>query len=138
VATWLEAPTTVNTSPPGFQYHGSSGGGGSGGLTDAELRASAVKVEPLGQPNVTRKITVTAASDSVTLTTTCRRVSLEAVGCNQRYVVGTGPQTANASTSHWLAVGTRLDIAVPANAILAAIRDNDATTDGVLEASELI
>jgi len=111
---------------------------------DTKLDALATKIdgrsltEPLGQPSVARKITVTAASASVTLTTDCRRVSMEAVGCNQRYVVGTGAQTANASTSHWLAVGTRLDIAVPANAVIAAIRDNNATTDGVLEFSELI
>jgi hypothetical protein len=54
-----------------------------------------------------------------------------------RYVVGTGAQTANASTSHFIAQDERLDIAVPAGATIAAIREAAATVNGFLDITEL-
>jgi hypothetical protein len=93
-------------------------------------------VEPLGQPSVARQLAAGAASANTPLTTTCRRISVRAVGADIRYMIGAAAQTANADTSHFIANDERLDLAVPASANIAVIRD--ATTDGVLELTELI
>ena len=77
-----------------------------------------------------------AASINTALTTTCRRVSLTAVGADIRFMVGSVAQTANADTSHLLLAGTTKDFALPATPNIAVIRD--ATTSGVLEVSELL
>ncbi len=93
--------------------------------------------ETLGIPTVARQLPVTATSDSVALTAICRRVSIKARGCDMRYVVGVGAQTANAATSHFIEAGERLDIAVPAGATIAAIRETAATANGSLAITEL-
>ena len=93
--------------------------------------------ETLGVPTVPRQLPVTATSASMGLTATCRRVSIKARGCDMRYVVGVGAQTANAATSHFIESGERLDIAVPAGATIAAIRETAATVNGSLAITEL-
>ncbi len=94
-------------------------------------------VEPLGTATVARRIPASASSDIVTLTSTCKRISIRALGCNMRYITGTGALTANAQTSHYIAQDERLDLAVPAGASIAAIRESLATVNGVLEITEL-
>ena len=116
---------------------GGSGGSG-GGLTDAELRATAVSVEPLGVPSVARQIAVTGTSANQTLTGTCKRISIKARSCDMRYSVGSSAQVANASTSHFIEAGERLDIAVPLNANIAVIRDTVAAVNGTLCVTELV
>lgn len=101
------------------------------------IPAVAVDTEPLGLPTIARQLAVTTTSSSVELTATCRRISIKARGTDIRYVVGTGAQTANASTSHFLESGERLDIAVPAGATIAAIRESASTTNGSLAITEL-
>ncbi len=96
-----------------------------------------VPTEPLGTPTVARQLSVTTASASVALTTTCKRVSIRARGCDMRYVVGVGAQTANSTSSHFIAADERLDIAVPLGATIAAIRESAATVNGSLAISEL-
>jgi hypothetical protein len=54
-----------------------------------------------------------------------------------RYVIGKGAQTANAATSHFIESGERLDLAVPAGATIAAIRETAATVNGSLAITEL-
>lgn len=103
-----------------------------GGYVAGGLKVPAV--EPLGQPGTARSVSVTGTSASATLTTTVRRVSIRAVGADIRYRVGTGAQTA-VGTDHFIADGERLDIAVPASAVIAAIRN--ASTSGTLEITEL-
>lgn len=98
---------------------------------------SPVPTEPLGVPTVARQLAVTAASNSVQLTAGCRRVSIKARGTDMRYVVGVGAQTADASTSHFIESGERLDIAVPAGATIAAIRESASSTNGSLAITEL-
>ena len=110
----------------------------SGPTASGELIGSRLGVEPLGQSAVARQVSVTASSTSVTLTATCRRISIRARACNMRYVIGTGAQTADASTSHFIAQDERLDLAVPANAVLAVIRESAATVDGSLAVTELV
>lgn len=94
--------------------------------------------EPLRELGVSRRSTTTNANQTVTLTTTCRAISLHARGVDCRIVIATGSPTANASTSHFIAAGERIDVNVAANSVVAVIRDTDATSDGSLEISELL
>jgi hypothetical protein len=91
-------------------------------------------VDTLARPGVARQLAAGAASANTALTTTCRRVSIHARGADIRYAIGTGAQTANA-TSHFVASGERLDLDVSAPAQIAVIRAG--STDGTLELSEL-
>jgi hypothetical protein len=111
---------------------------GGGPLTNDQLRASPVQVEILGVPGVSRQLAVTTSSASVALTTGCRRISIRARGCNIRYVIGTGAQTASATASHFIGQDERLDLAVPASATIAAIRESAATDNGSLAITELV
>lgn len=92
-------------------------------------------VEPLGIPGVARQLASTSSSTNTALTATISRISMRAVGADIRYRIGSGSQTATA-TSHYIANGERLDVAVPQNANIAVLRN--ATTDGTLEVTELI
>lgn len=94
--------------------------------------------EVLGIPDAPRQLAVTTTSASVALTATCRRISIEARGCDIRFVVGTGAQTANAATSHFISAGGVKDYAVPAGATIAAIRETAANANGSLEITELV
>lgn len=92
-------------------------------------------VEPLGIPGVARQLAAGSSSANTALTSTCRRISMRAVTADIRFEIGSVAQTANASTSHFIASDERLDFAVPASANIAVIRD--ASTDGTLELTEL-
>jgi hypothetical protein len=94
-------------------------------------------VEPLGIPTVARQLAATTTSANTALTANISRISIRARGCDIRYAVGVGTQTANASTSHFIANGERLDIAVPFNANIAVIRESGATVNGSLAVTEL-
>lgn len=93
-------------------------------------------VEPLGIPGVARQLTAGATSANTALTATCRRVSMRASNASLRFEVGSSSQTANASTSHYLNVNERIDIALPATPNIAIIRDD--ATDAVLELTEFL
>lgn len=95
------------------------------------------QVEPLGIPGVSRQISATTSSVNTVLTVGIRAISIHCRVANARYVVGSAAQTANASTSHWIADGERLDINVPATANIAFIRDTAATANAAIEITEL-
>jgi hypothetical protein len=95
---------------------------------------AALDVEPLGVPSVARQLTAGSASANTALTTTCRRISIKAVGADIRYAIGSSSQTASA-TSHFIGNGERLDLAVPATPNIAVLRNG--STDGTLELTEL-
>lgn len=95
-------------------------------------------VEPLGQPGVARQLSATTTSQNTALTASIARISIRARGCDIRYAIGVGAQTANASTSHFIANGERLDLAVPLGANIAVIREAGATVNGSLAVTELI
>lgn len=99
------------------------------------LSAGRFPTEPLGQADVSRKLTAGATSANTALTSTCRRVTMRAVTADIRYSIGTTAQTAT-TNSHFIASGERLDLAVPAGANIAVIRD--AATSGTLELTELV
>jgi hypothetical protein len=103
-------------------------------LPSAFLTPGLLSVDTLARPDVARQLAAGAASANTALTTTCRRVSIHARTADIRYAIGTGAQTASA-TSHFIAAGERLDLDVPASAQIAVIRAG--STDGVLELSEL-
>ena len=105
-------------------------------LVRGDLDGRPVAAEPLGTPGVARQLAAGASSANTALTSTCRRISMRAVGADIRFVIGSSAQTANASTSHFIADGERLDFAVAASSQIAVIRD--ASTSGTLEVSELV
>ena len=92
-------------------------------------------VEILGKPGVARQLTAGATSANTALSAGVFRISMRAVGADVRFAIGQGSQTANATTSHFIADGERLAFAVTRGANIAVIRD--AATDGVLELTEL-
>jgi hypothetical protein len=94
-------------------------------------------VEPLGIPGVARQQATTTTSANVALTAGVARISLFARSQPLRYAVGSVAQTANASTSHYVAAGERIDIDVPATPNIAVVRASDATGDGAAEITEL-
>lgn len=93
-------------------------------------------VEPLGQPSVARQLTAGATSASTDLSSNTCRISIRCRNSDARYVVGVGTQIANASTSHFIASGERLDISVPFGSSIGYIRAG--ASDAILEVSELI
>ena len=83
-----------------------------------------------------RTITLSGTSANLALTATCRFISIRPVGGTHcHYQIGVGTQTAS-STTHYIATGERLTLAVPANAQIAAIQGTGAAT--TLYISELL
>jgi hypothetical protein len=92
-------------------------------------------VEPLGKVGAARQLTAGSTSANTALTAGVFRISMKAVGADIRYSIGSSAQTAT-STSHYIAIGERLDVSVPPGANIAVIRNG--TTNGVLEVTELV
>jgi len=92
-------------------------------------------VEPLSIPGTARQLAAGSTSANTALTSTCRRISVRAVGADIRYAIGSASQTAT-TTTHFIANGERLDLAVPVTPNIAVLRNG--STDGTLEVTELI
>jgi hypothetical protein len=92
--------------------------------------------EPLGIPGAARQLAAGSTTANTALTAGVFRISMRAVGADIRFALGAGSQTANATTSHFIANGERLDFAVPPDGNIAVIRDG--STSGTLEVTELI
>ena len=92
------------------------------------------RVEPLGRVAGAHQLDAGSTSSNTVLTANVSRISMRAVGADIRYSIGDTVQTA-ASTSHFIANGERLDLAVPKNANIAVLRN--AGTNGTLEITEL-
>ena len=92
------------------------------------------RVEPLGQAGLARQLAAGSTTSNTALTAGVFRISMRAVGADIRFSIGTGAQTATA-TSHFIANGERLDFALPPGANIAVLRNG--TTDGTLEVTEL-
>ncbi len=91
--------------------------------------------EPLGIPGVARQLAAGSTSVNTALTSSCRRISMRAVGADIRYSIGTSTQTASA-TSHLIGIGERLDVAVTATPNIAVLQAG--STNGTLEVTELL
>lgn len=86
-------------------------------------------VDTLGTPGVSRVQATGAASVNITLTTTCRRISMFAT--QGTWYSLTGAATAN---SHYIGSNERLDFDVPANTVISVLRE---TSDGSIRITEL-
>lgn len=95
-------------------------------------------VEPLGIPSIARQLSATTSSQNTALTSNVSRISIRARFADIRFAIGVGAQTASATTSHFIANGERLDLAVPQGANIAVIRESAATVDGSLAVTELV
>ena len=93
------------------------------------------QVEPLGKAGAARQLAAGSTSANTALTAGVYRVSIRATGADIRFAIGSGTQTASA-TSHFIAKNERLDFAVPISANIAVIRAG--STDGTLELTELV
>jgi hypothetical protein len=92
--------------------------------------------QPFLQVGTARTITIGGTSVNLALTSTCRFISILAVGGNHcHYQIGVGAQTAT-SSSHYLKTGERVILAVPADANIAAIQGTGGGT--TLYISELV
>ena len=105
-----------------------------GGAVPVTSDGASFDVEPLGLPAVARQLSAGSTSANTALTSTCRRISIKAIGADIRYAIGSSSQTASATT-HFIGNGERLDLAVPATPNIAVIRNG--STDGTLELTEL-
>jgi len=86
--------------------------------------------------NLARQLAAGASSANTVLSANTTKITIRAVTAAIRYVIGVNAtQTANASTSHFIAQNERLTLDISRNSNIAVIRD--ASTDGVLELSEL-
>lgn len=84
-------------------------------------------------PTIARTLTVTNTSSGVTLTATCRRISIIATGHPVLFKIGPGAQTATAS-DHYIAAGERLIMDISKGSSIAAIRHG--ASNATLEISE--
>ena len=94
-----------------------------------------IKGPGLRKPGVARQLAAGSSSANTALTTTCERISIHCVANASRYAIGTGAQTANGNTSHFIAAGERLELDVPLEANIALIRDG--SSDGTIELTEI-
>lgn len=95
-------------------------------------------VEANGRPTVARSTASTTTSTNIVLTASVKRIAIYARTADIRFKLGTGAQTANAATDHYLPKATRVVFAVPANANIAVIREALETTNGLVEITELV
>ena len=87
-------------------------------------------VDTLGTPGVPRVQTTAGIAATVTLTETCRRVSMFATQGVWYSISGTAT-----SSSHYIGAGERLDFDVPASTAISVLRE---TTDGSIRITELV
>jgi hypothetical protein len=92
--------------------------------------AGLLPVDTLGTPGVPRVQATAGIAATVTLTSTCRRVSMFATQGTWYSISGTAT-----ATSHYIGAGERLDFDVPANTAISVLRE---TTDGSIRITELV
>ena len=87
-------------------------------------------VDTLGTPGAPRVQATSGSAAGVTLTSTCRRVSMFATQGTLYSISGTAT-----SSSHYIGAGERLDFDVPASTAISVLRE---TTDGSIRITELV
>jgi hypothetical protein len=92
--------------------------------------AGLLPVDTLGTPGVPRVQTTAGIAATITLTSTCRRVSMFATQGTWYSISGTAT-----ATSHYIGAGERLDFDVPASTTISVLRE---TTDGSIRITELV
>lgn len=99
-------------------------------LPSAFLTPGLLAVDTLGTPSIPRVQATSASAVSITLTSTCRRISMYATQGAWYSISGTAT-----ATSHYIAAGERLDLDVPASSTVSVLRE---TTDGSIRITELV
>jgi hypothetical protein len=96
-------------------------------------------IENVSFPSLARRSTTTVTSQNIALTEGIRAVTLHALGSACRIAMGSGVQTANASTGIHIAANHNVTYATPIDGgtNIAVIRDIAAVTDGTIEITEL-
>jgi hypothetical protein len=92
--------------------------------------AGLLPVDTLGTPGVPRVQATSGIAATITLTLTCRRVSMFATQGTWYAISGTATVT-----SHYIGAGERLDFDVPASTAISVMRE---TTDGSIRITELV
>ena len=87
-------------------------------------------VDTLGTPGVPRVQATSGTAANITLTSTCRRVSMFATQGTWYSISGTAT-----SSSHYVGAGERIDFDVPASTAISVLRE---TTDGSIRITELV
>jgi hypothetical protein len=87
-------------------------------------------VDTLATPGASRVHVTADIAATVTLTSTCRRVSMFATQGTWYSISGTAT-----ATSHYIGAGERLDFDVPASTAISVLRE---TTDGSIRITELV
>lgn len=126
---------------PGGTYtniNATSGGNLKVSMEEFDPNFGYLPVEASGRPTVARSTATTTASTNIVLTASVRRIAIYARISDARFKIGTGVQTANDATDHYLPKNTRVVFAVPANANIAVIRESMETVNGLIEISELV
>ena len=96
----------------------------------AQAITGLLPVDTLGTPGASRVQVTSGIAASVTLTSTCRRVSMFATQGTWYSISGTAT-----ATSHYIGAGERLDFDVPASTAISVLRE---TTDGSIRITELV
>jgi hypothetical protein len=138
----IDDTTLPGVSRPAKKSDFAGGGApGVGAATEATLSALNTKipsqaipgllpVDTLGTPGVPRVQATAGIAATVTLTSTCRRVSMFATQGTWYSISGTAT-----SSSHYIGAGERLDFDVPASTAISVLRE---TTDGSIRITELV
>jgi hypothetical protein len=96
----------------------------------AQVITGLLPVDTLGTPGASRVQATSGTATSITLTSTCRRVSMFATA-GAWYAINVPAST----TSHYIGAGERLDFDVPAGTTISVLRE---TTDGSIRITELV
>jgi hypothetical protein len=96
----------------------------------AQAIAGLLPVDTLGTPGASRVQATAGIAATVTLTSTCRRVSMFATQGTWYAISGTAT-----SSSHYVGAGERIDFDVPASTTISVLRE---TTDGSIRITELV
>lgn len=90
----------------------------------------AERIEPLGTPGTARVQATSGTAATVTLTGTCRRVSMFSTE-GTWYAIN----AAATATSHFIGAGERLDFCVPPDAFISVLQE---ATAGSVRITELV
>lgn len=90
----------------------------------------AERIEPLGTPGTARVQATSGTAATVTLTASCRRVSMFATQGTWYAINGTAT-----ATSHFINAGERLDFCVPPDSFISVLQE---ATAGSVRITELV
>ena len=100
------------------------------GRVPAAVTPGLLPVDSLGTPSTPRVQATSGTAAAITLTATCRRVSMYATTGTWYSISGTAT-----ATSHYIGAGERLDFDVPASTVISVLQESSA---GSVRVSELV